>query len=431
MLKKTAAKAKAILLWSQKYTKTDMLYLAKGGFWLGFGQVATSGLVLVITIVFANALPKESYGAYKYVMSIAGILLITTLPQMSTAVTQAVARGYEGTLLRSLKPKLLWGSLGVLAGLGAAAYYALNGNQPLAAAFLFVAIFLPFFAASSLYDAFLIGRKLFHVSVVYSTLLQTASTAALIAAAMLTKDVTSLIIIYFGTRTIVNAALFSRTLKKFKPNDQDDAGAVTYGKHMTLMNAINTVANSLDSVLVYHFLGGVQLAIYAIAVGPPDQLKGLLANLDTLVFPNFSNRDSREIRANMKSKFLNLFILSVLVVAAYVLAAPFMYRLVFPKYQEAVLYSQLFSLGMLNMAFFPAATYLRAKRKLKELYAANIMSSIFQIVVMIVGVVMWGLLGLVIARILSRYVGMLINVLFYHQTRFDSDESSPPLAAEG
>ena len=40
-------KIKDILLWSQKYTRTDMFYLAKGGFWWIFGNVC----VLVVSFL--------------------------------------------------------------------------------------------------------------------------------------------------------------------------------------------------------------------------------------------------------------------------------------------------------------------------------------------------------------------------------------------
>lgn len=426
MPNKLTEKFKAFLLWSQRYTHTDMLYLMKGGFWLTIGQFAGSGLVLVLTIAFAHFLPKETYGAYRYVMSIAGILLIATLPAMATAVTQSVARGFEGALLRTIRPRLVWGSLATFAGLALAGWYAAHGNMTLAGAFAVTGLLLPFYAVSNQYDAFLTGKKLFADSVAHAVALQSASAAALIAAAVVSKNLVVLVAVSFGVRTLVNLGLFHRVLKVYKPNDAQDPEAASYGKHMSLMGAISTVAASLDSILAFHFVGGAELAIYAIAIGPPDQIKAVLANLDTLVFPNFAKRDSKEIRAGMPGKFLNLFLLSVAIVGAYVLAAPFLYHLVFPKYEASVLYSQIFALGMLNMAFFPAATYLRAKKKIREQYLTNILSSVFQIAAMLVGVVSWGLLGLVVARVLSRFVSMLITLYYYYRTRFDTDEASPP-----
>ena len=89
-------KVKELLLRSEKYTKTDMLYLARGGFWLTLGQGLGIIAGLLLVIGFANLLPKEVYGNYKFILSLGGIIGAFTLTGMSIAVTQAVARGFEG-----------------------------------------------------------------------------------------------------------------------------------------------------------------------------------------------------------------------------------------------------------------------------------------------------------------------------------------------
>ncbi len=60
------AKICNFLRWSEKYIKTDMIYLVKGGFWLTLGQIISSVSSLLLVIAFANLLPKETYGIYKY-----------------------------------------------------------------------------------------------------------------------------------------------------------------------------------------------------------------------------------------------------------------------------------------------------------------------------------------------------------------------------
>jgi len=45
---------------SEKYTRTDMVYIAKGGFWLTFGQSITSilSLILITNVFFQEFLYK-------------------------------------------------------------------------------------------------------------------------------------------------------------------------------------------------------------------------------------------------------------------------------------------------------------------------------------------------------------------------------------
>src|SRR3989344_764495 len=144
---------------SEKITKTDMIYLAKGHFWLIVGQILSSISAFLLSIAFANLLPKEIYGSYKYVLSIAGVLSVFTLTGMSAAISQAAARGYEGGLIKALKTKIKFGLLGSVGSLGVSLYYYLNAKTELAVAFLIVAAFIPLMDSFALYSAYLHGKK--------------------------------------------------------------------------------------------------------------------------------------------------------------------------------------------------------------------------------------------------------------------------------
>src|SRR5690606_7328003 len=90
-----------LLRWSERYTKTDMVYLARGGTWLTLGTIAATALAFISALVFANFLPKDVYGTYSFVLSMAAILAIPTLHGMMTATARAVARGYDGTATKA------------------------------------------------------------------------------------------------------------------------------------------------------------------------------------------------------------------------------------------------------------------------------------------------------------------------------------------
>ncbi len=114
---------------SQKYTGTDNVYLAKGGFWLTLGQFFSLAAAFLSAIAFANLLDPTTYGNYRYVLSLLGILAIFSLDGVGDAVTQAVARGLEGSFYTGFKTKLKWGAIGSLIAIGAAIYYWIRGNN--------------------------------------------------------------------------------------------------------------------------------------------------------------------------------------------------------------------------------------------------------------------------------------------------------------
>ena len=174
---------------SEKWTKTDMIYLTKGGFWITTSQVASFILYFLLSIVFANFLPKEIYGTYKFVLSMIALLTIPTLGSMGTAVIQAVARGYEGSLIPAIKEKIKWGSLGFLGSLFLALYYYIQNDHQLFFSFLLISIFIQIFGAFAIYGALLQGRKLFKISSKISIFSNFVSITILIITVLFTNNI--------------------------------------------------------------------------------------------------------------------------------------------------------------------------------------------------------------------------------------------------
>lgn len=420
-------KFKDLLIWSQKYTKTDMLYLAKGGFWLSLGQVISLVASFALSLAFANLMPPEVYGTYRYVLSIFGILAIPTLAGLNISLNRAVARGYDGSAREVLKTKITWGVLGGIGGLAVALFYYLHGNTQLMICFLIAAAFLPFMDSFDIYGAILHGKKDFKTATKYSIIPQIIAASVMIATLVLTKNIYFIILAYFVSWTTLRFIFLKLALRNVKLNGQKDPNTISYGKHLSLMGIIAIIAAYFDRLLVFHYWGAVEVAIYSIAIAPPEQIKGVLSNIHNLAFPKFAQRADSEIRAGMKGKFIRSFLLGVLVVGAYIVTAPYIYHFFFPKYSASIFLSQLFSLSLLNISFGPAETYLSAKMKVKELYFVNTFTPIFQIIIMALFTIWQGLIGLIIARIITRYVGTLLNLFFYHRSASDTTLESPEL----
>ncbi len=179
------------------------------------------------------------------------------------------------------------------------------------------------------------------------------------------------------------------------------------------MGILSGIAGNIDQVLLFHFVGPAQLAVYNFAIAIPDQAKGPIKGLDKMVQTKFVNRSEKEIRAGMHNKILWTFISAAVLIACYIFAAPFIYQFFFPSYFVAVFYSQLYALSYLADSLNSATSYLVAKKKVREQYISNISLSIFRIVALLIGVVYWGLLGVIIARIIVRITGTIVNYYLY------------------
>lgn len=383
---------------SQKYTGTDNVYLAKGGFWLIFGQMISMAIAFFSAVAFANLLNPTVYGDYKYVLSIAELLEITTLVGVGTAINQAVARNLEGSFYTGFKTKLKWGVLGSLIALGVAVYYFLKGNIILPLPLVVVAVFLPLLNASHVFTAFLGGKKLFGVQIRYTVFSQIISVGTMIAALMLTKNLLWLITVYFVANTSTSYFFYLLTKIKFKPNKNEDLQTPSYGKHLSLMGVISSVANRLDSLMLFNLIGPAQLAIYSFAMIIPQQIENMLGNVETLVFPKIASKPQEEIRSSLIKKFWKFAFLIGGVIVIAIIVIPYFYKIFFPQYLDSIRYSQVFMISLISLPITILGTAFKAKMMKKELYIMK-SGSFVKIALMAILIPLYGIWGAVIAVI--------------------------------
>ncbi len=406
-MEKLKQKIKDFLIYTQRYTHTDMIYLAKGGFWLTLGQIISTGASFLLAVAFANLLDPVTYGNYKYILSLVGILGIFSLPAMGTAIIQAVARGLEGSFYTAFKTKLKWGLLGSLTALGLASYYFLRGNYLLSIPLLISAIFLPLMEASRVWGSFLGGRKLFNIQVKFNSLNRILSVSIMITTLFLTKNLLWLIAVYFVSNTFLNFFFYLITKGKFQPNKKEDPQTLSYGKHLSLMGIIGTIANYLDRILIFHYLGAGEVAIYSFAIYPPEQIKGFFKNIRPLALPKLSQKSKQEIKKTFFKKIIKFFLALLPITVAYIITAPFLYKLIFPQYSQAVPYSQIFAISLIFTPILPISV-LESQMAIKEKYTITLFSGFSRIFLMSSLVLFYGIWGVIIGWVLARFLTFLL-----------------------
>ncbi len=399
------------LRWLEKYTKTDMIYLAHGSFWLGLGQFVSSLSVFLTSVAFANLLSPDIFGIYKYVISINALLLVTTLTGMDSAVIQSVSRGYDGTLDEGVKIKMKWGIWGTILSFGLGIYYFINDNNVLALCFGITAMFLPFVESFDIYNSLLWGKKLFDIQTKYNIIKKIIALIAMILVIIFTKNIFFILAIYFLSIVIPNIYFFIKTKRLYVENDKVDDESIPYGKNLSAINIINIILSELDKILVFQYIGAKDLATYSLALAPTDQIKGLLKNLNSLAMPKFSEKPYKEIRKTIWSKVFMLGMVTTLIVVIYIIFVPILFKTFFPKYIDSIIYSQVLSISLIPviMAGF-ILTLLESQKFQKEIYQYNIYSSVTSILVLIPFVYFMGIWGAIYARLINRVVVLLIGI---------------------
>lgn len=410
------SKIERALSGAERVLKTDISYLLRGGSWLALGQLVASSSALVLGILFANLLPKETYGMYKYVLSIASILGITTLIGINTTLAQGIARGYEGSLKAALYSKIRWGVIGGFAGMAIAIYYDFQGNLTLALAIAIASLFVPMMDPLGLYTIYLQSKKMFREAITYFIINQIVSSVSLAITLLLTDNLFVLLLAYFVPWTLMRYFFHHRTLAKYPPNDKEDPSIISRGKHLSFVGVITNVATYFDSLIIFHFLGAAPVALYGIAIAPVEQLRAIYKNIPALALPRLSNRTIPEINVLLYRRLIYLFLFGLLTASAYALAAPAIFSVLFPKYRDAVLISQLFAFTLsfkLAGTFFGAVTQSKVDLIPKRWYYWGSMPQIALVISMWTLTPLFGLLGVVAAKFIEQLVGFIVGLVIW------------------
>jgi O-antigen/teichoic acid export membrane protein len=396
---------------SERYTKTDMVYLAHGGFWLTVEQITMGLIAFLLSIAFAHFVSKDTYGTYRFLLSLYWTLTAFSLTGLSDAMARAVARGEEGAYRQSFKLSLLGNVPMSLLAAGLSAYYFLHGNAMLGWGLFLICLIGPLFQMGYLYGAFLEGKKEFRLTAIFGILITFAPAAALGLAMFFTSNPLVFFCIYLGGNAATGLALCAWTFKLYKPNNATSDTLMNLGGHFSVMNVLLTVSGQLDQLLVFHYIGAAPLAVYSFATALPDQIKSLLGNLTNISFPKFVKRPVAQILDNLWYRIFAFTALTLLLVLCYILLAPVFFEFFYPNYVSSVFYSQLYALALIPIGSLIPVTVLQAHAAKRELYAFNILSPLFQVAALFAGILWCGLLGVVIARIIGRVFNLLLSLV--------------------
>ena len=407
-----------LLRWSEKYTKTDMVYLAKGGGWMLFGRAVGMAATFFLSLALANLLPKETFGQYKYVISIANVLSLFTLSGMGTAVARAVAQGREGVIDVAVRAEIRWGTIGGLLSATLGVFYYFGRHDiGLALAFFVLAIFAPFINVYSLYSSILQGKKLFPLSVRYDVYSQIINFALMLVAILQTRQVWLLILPFLFVNSWLQKIWLARTRAQVGLNSVSDDETIKFGKDLSWMGAFNIFSTYFDQIAVFYFLGPVQTAIYSMALAPTEQMKGVFKIVGAQALPKFAGQPLDASRKEILDKSIKFGLSILVIILVYIVLAPWLYAFLFPAYGESVKYSQLFALSLVATASMLPMNMLQGQKQTSALYKWNVSSAIVSIVSILLGGYFYGLWGVVIARTVSRFFDLIYLMVLAKQSK--------------
>jgi O-antigen/teichoic acid export membrane protein len=296
-------------------------------------------------------------------------------------------------------------------------YYFLNENFVLGSGFLLIGIFVPLNNTLNTYGAFLQGKKDFRANYLYGLGWNLPFYAVMIFASFFFKIALVLLFANLISQAIGLFIVYKRTLRVYKPDTLVDRSAISYGKHLSAMGWFGAIVTQIDMVFAFHYLGAVDLAIYSFATAIPERLSSLLKFLPSAALPKLSEKSPDEVRSALgKRVWIVIFGAAVLTVV-YIVFAPFIFHYLFPTYEAAIKYSQIYAFMIIASISGLFSTALTAQGNIRGLYFFNIGSSVIQLIIQLVGAAFFGLIGLVFAKLASSFISFALSIILLYSKK--------------
>ncbi len=387
------------LLFSKTHFQED------GSFWPVASMFIASFFSFLNAVLLSRLFAPEEYGVYRYVLAWIILSSFFTLSGSHLPLTQAIQGGKDSTFFSVLKMRMRYGFLGVLFFLSIAAYYYLQGNTQLS---LLFALYAPFVAVSETltsYVAFLYGKKKVRLNFYIDLFSAILGSVSVILAVYFTQSIViaflANIVSTWIPRLIGVAYVASQTREATETENVEK-----YSFKLTLSNSFEALAQSLDKMIVFHFLGGAGLSFYIFATLFVDQIREVLR----ILIWKYILIDSSENNYRDKVSFRKVFLYSFGLFLVYAIFAPLLYKLFFPQYVSVVFLSIVYSLSFFSSVVFISMYEYQLQKKTRHVIIYNVVLLALILVGVTVGSINYGVTGAVIGLLAARLissVGML------------------------
>jgi O-antigen/teichoic acid export membrane protein len=419
MLNKLKEPLHRILRWSERYTKTDMVYFASSNFWINLSRVISIGSGIILTITFTRLLTPEQFGTYKFVLAAAGLVGTFALNGMATAVARAVAQGRYNVVPAAVRSAALWSVPASIAALAMGGYYFMHGNTDLGFAFLFIGVTNSvsngIAATKNIWGA----AKEFRMQTLVGIPKIFVPFIIILLTILLTKNVTWILFAYFFSNIILSifGYYFMKWWYKIRYSPEGVSETLLYGKQMTALGFFQIASGQIDQLLLFHFVGAAPLAIYALAIAPVNEAKTFLYNISGVMFPKIATKTEGEVHQMLPLRIKQMIIISLAITAVYIFAVPFLFKYVFPKYLASVFVSQVLALTLLFTVSTIVDTYLVSHGEIKKRTKVILSTQAVEFALFFALIPLFGLWGAVAATVLSEFGAAIVFLWMYFRNR--------------
>ncbi len=381
----------------------DVTFYAKSIVWIVVAH--STGIIrgVATTFLMGRWLAPQTFGQFRYILAVFGIAGIFSLTGINQSVIRGIAKGDTVIAWAAFKRILSVSPLGSAILLLAAAERLWRGESIVAAGLAGVALLFPFYSVSGLYGPILNGKgevtKLMKIAIMNNLVFSLCFVLIITH----TKHLLPVLLAYLGFDILFRGSLTWHEICRL-PKVGTPTEHLRLGTHLSGISAMQALASQLDQILIQYVGGYGTLASYSIATLIPEQIKDLANSWNGIILRRFSQyqKNQETLRAT-KRHFWLTFLLSAIIVGCYAILIPLFLPRLFPQYQNQVLPSIIYSLGLLAMPAMIGLNYFQAHNQIRALWRFNIVNAMLQISSNLVLIPLFGSWGAILSKTLTRF----------------------------
>ncbi|MCD8361784.1 MAG: oligosaccharide flippase family protein [Lachnospiraceae bacterium] len=405
---------------------SDFIKILSNTAWMVFDKVFLLALNLVVSVRIANYYSALGYGSYQYAVSVVAVFeIITTF--IDGRIVKKKYMGFEPdvVVVTATVTRILLAAVSVLAG--TVFIYVYGGDFQFSVIFFLLLLNMALgnlkFGMVNRFEYLLKSRKV----VVASDLAAFVASVLQLLAVYLHWPLTSLALIAL-TSTVISTVIISCQYsiefggKSLKLMD--------WGLHRKMLAesfplavafACGTIYNRCDSIMLGAMMTYAQVGIYSIAASLINVVQIAISPIRESVYPKLlslyetDHEEYAKCYVSISSAMTWLYIAGV---AFSFFILPFLFRFLNEEYAEAFPVYRVLVLGtffMYNAALRSGHFAVIGKGKL--LTYSQIVSVVFNVVLNVVGIRLWGMYGAAAATVITQAVSLWFFNLFFEDGR--------------
>lgn len=378
--------------------------------------VAVSVISFSAQFLLIKFLSKEEFGAYQYMYTLSGIIMSFSLTGLATSLVRHVAQGEEKTFKSAFKIDLVWGVVLSFAFLGCSVFYFFQDQVLYSKSLLVFSLTTPWVKSFSAFSPFLQGKNLFKKNTKYMVTINTVFKLAIVGSLFFFKSVFYIILVSQLINLLLNAffalRVFAKELKADSVSDFEKYSSKEFlrsVKHFSLLNVIGSVGQFFDKFVINFFAGPVGVAQLSMTTFLSSQSRAVIKTAGLAFLPKLSQTDRLEIKKEFWFRTFQCLLIGVLFTGVLFVATEVLFLFFFEKYIEVKLLAQILNLEIIFILvgnYF--AAILKSHFMINPLYFLTTMNGLVKLALIALLGWIYGLSGIVGARLISNFLGVLL-----------------------